>query len=174
MTQKLIAITLILSAFGISCSFDKKQSPANNNNQDIKTLQIQLYPAFNNSSYISIDKEGKTIRFTVDTIKKFRGAMPVDYTSNLDIFEKSTLIDSFYSSSFLDSIKFKPENRGWTDGLSIVTIINRQNQSDTIQSGNHYPNILSHNIISQINFISNNTKDTLLKTYIEDLKTYFQ
>ncbi len=174
MTQKLIIITLILSAFGIGCSRDKQRSETNNNSQDIKTLQIQLYPAFNNSSFLTIDKEAKTIRFKVDTTKKFRGAMCTEYASNLDSFEKNTLIDSFYSPSFLDSIKFRPKNRGWTDGLSIVTIINRQNESDTVQSGNHYPNILSQNIISQISYISKHTNDTLLKTYVEDLKTYFQ
>lgn len=174
MTQKFSIATLILLAFGISCSFDKNQNVVNKNNQDIQTLQIQLYPAFNNSSFISIDKKGKTISFKVDTTKKFREAMPAEYTNNLDNFEKNTLIDSFYSSGFLDSIKFRPENRGWTDGLSIVTIVKRQNHSDTIHSGNHYPNILSKNITSQINYILNNTKDTLLKTYIEDLKTYLQ
>lgn len=176
MTPKIITIPLILSALLYSCSFDRDANAVdvNRKNQQIKTVEIQLFPAFNNSSYILIDKVSKTIYFRVDTTKKYRGVMPQEYKTNLDSFERNTLIDSFYSSNFLDSIKLMPENWGARDGLSIYTVINRENRFDTIKSGNVYPKILSTNIISQINYISKNTKDTLLKNYIEDLKTYFQ
>jgi len=175
MIQKIIPLISILLTYCASCSLHKDSNAVNAHqfDQQIKAVQIQLFPAFNNSSYILIDKASMAIYFRVDTTKKYRGPMPQEYKSNLDSFERNTLIDSFYSSSFLDSIKFNPKAPKVTDGLSIYTIINRQNQIDTIFSGNVYPKSLSTNIISQINYISKNTKDTLLKNYIDDLKTYF-
>lgn len=176
MTQKIKVKILILSVFCFSCSFDKNSNAANANQdkQQIVTIQIQLFPAFNNSSCILIDKASKKIYFRVDTTIKFRGVMPHEYISDFDSFEKNTLIDSFYSSSFLDSIKSKSKHSVVLDGLSIYTIVNRQNQIDTIFSRNVYPKYLSTNIMSQLNYISKSTKDALLKNYIEDLKTYFQ
>ena len=175
MIQKIIPLISILLTYCASCSLHKDSNAVNAHqfDQQIKAVQIQLFPAFNNSSYILIDKASMAIYFRVDTTKKYRGPMPQEYKSNLDSFERNTLIDSFYSSTFLESIKLNPKTPKVTDGLSIYTIINRQNQIDTIFSGNVYPKSLSTNIISQINYISKITKDTLLKHYIDDLKTYF-
>ena len=91
----------------------------------------------------------------------------------LDSFRANTSIDSFYSQSFLDSIKSKPDGNVVRDGLSIFTVIKRGNIMDTINSGNVYPKILSTSIILQLDYISENTTDKELKKYIKDLREYF-
>jgi hypothetical protein len=143
MRVKIIVLTLILSPTFFSCSSNKDRNRGELN--QLKSIEIQLYPAFNNSSVILIDKGSRIIRFKVDTTLKYVGDIPTEYESNLDSFEKNTLIDSFYSSSFLDSITLKPARLVVvTDGLSIYTVMNRKNRSDTIESGNFYPKLLSN------------------------------
>jgi hypothetical protein len=95
MSQKIIAISLMCGLFWSGCNFFKSEKPSNKNTQQIKSVQIQLFPAFNNSSYILIDKTAKTMHFKVDTTNKFRGLIPNEFIISLDSFEKNTLIDSF-------------------------------------------------------------------------------
>jgi hypothetical protein len=139
----------------------------------VTRIQIHLYPAFNNSSIIFINQSSNTVDFRVDTTIHYKQGQAFPFSISLDSFKSNTLIDSFYSRSFLESIKFTPEKAGVMDGLSIYTVIERGNTTDTINSGNVYPKSLSKNIISQVEYIYKNTKDRSLKTYIEDLKSYF-
>jgi hypothetical protein len=150
-----------------SCTTDNTQVP-----NEITALEIHLHPSFNNWSVILIDKQSNTVRFKVDTTLKYFGAISADYKAKLNNFEKNTLIDSFYSSTFLDSIADKPTDVIINDGINIYTVTTRQNKSDTIVSGNSFPKVLSTNIISQLNYFSKHTNDTLLIKYLDDIKTY--
>jgi hypothetical protein len=138
----------------------------------ITNIEINLEPAFNNSSIIFIDKVSNTIQYKVDTTIKWRAEIPTTFSTSLDSFRANTLVDSFYSETFLNSIKSKPGNVV-RDGLSIFTVAKKGNISDTIYSGNVYPEILTTNIISQIDYISKNTLNKPLKKYIKDLRSYF-
>src|SRR5258705_5705684 len=76
------------------------------NEKSISSIEIFLLPAFNNYSRITIDRQSNTVQFKVDTTEKFyhsRNAVP--FLTRLDSFRTNTLIDSFYSQTFLDSIK---------------------------------------------------------------------
>jgi hypothetical protein len=141
--------------------------------EPINSIQIHLYPAFNNSSIIAVDPSSRSVSFSVDTTITYRQGRATSFRVSLDSFRLYTLIDSFYSRSFLESVRFKPEGYGVTDGLSIYTIIQRNSKSDTINSGNVYPRSLSNNIVSQIDYISKSINDRPLKKYIDDLKSYF-
>ncbi len=168
-------IAIILVILTCSCKNNKaaKTETLKQNEISINKIEINLWPAFNNSSVIEIDKVSVTVKYKVDTTLKWRGKTPSIFSTNLDSFETNTLVDSFYSQSFLDSIRFKPGNVV-RDGLSIFTVVKRGNISDTINSGNVFPKILIANIISQIDYISENTKDRQLINYLEDLKSYLE
>lgn len=174
MKHVIISIIWLSVCYSLGCRSIGNENSVKDSVQQIETLKIVLAPAFNHTSHILINNENQTIEFKVDKIKEYRKQVPGDYVANLDSFEKYTLIDSFYSASFLDSIKYNPKYSIWTDGLAVTTIIGTKNHSDTIISGNHYSVLLSENLTSQLNYISNNTKDTVLKKYIEDLIGYFQ
>ena len=166
---------LIIQLLSLNCSNGKSPSTKLTFPEDdtIRNIQIYLYPAFNNSSVILIKESSNTVEFEIDTTSEYNQGKPSPFSISLDSFRTNTLIDSFYSSSFLNSIKFGPERYGIMDGLSIHTVIERAHKIDTIESGNVYPKSLSISIISQVNYIRKNTADTVLKKYIDDLKSYF-
>gem|GEM_PF-7126174 len=131
-------------------------------------------PAFNNHSIVYIDKPLNKVQFKVDTTYEVRHSeIPATFSISLDSFRTNTLIDSFYSQNFLETIEFKPDDFIVLDGLSIYTVLRRENSFDTINSANNYPEKLSTNIISQLDYISKRTIDTALRTYIADLRRYF-
>ena len=140
----------------------------------ITSIEIYLMPAFNCFSRITIDNGLKKVQFGIDKTEKTCQVKSVDlFELSLDDFRSNTLIDSFYSQTFLDSIRVRPDNLSTFDGLSIFTVVKRGNFPDTINSSNVYPEILTANIISQIDYISKKTADTLLREYITDLRRYF-
>jgi hypothetical protein len=169
--------TFIISIVSISgCTNDKSGSATEpeQENDSIIAIELNLLPAFNNHSIIAIDKSTKTVQFRVDTtIKSYQQGNIGVFSASLDSFRANAPIDSFYSQTFLDSIKSKPNRSAVRDGLSIYTVVRPGNISDTIESGNVYPKILSLNIILQIDYIFKTTKDKELKKYLKDLKEYF-
>jgi hypothetical protein len=159
-----------------ACTNNKSPSTTipENENGSITAIEINLLPAFNNHSIISIDKSARTFQFRVDTtVKSYHQGNVGVFSTSVDSLRANAPIDSFYSQTFLDSIKSKPYGSAVRDGLSIYTVVKRDNISDTIESGNVYPKILSANIILQIHYISRTTKDKELKKYLEDLEGYF-
>jgi hypothetical protein len=169
----IIAIIVTLFLFS-RCTTDKTPSrePTSSETQSISKIKIHLLPAFDNDCVISIDKVLNIARFDVDTVLNFRHQGNVSpFESSLDSFKANTSIESFYSKTFRDSIRSNGDLA--FDGLTIVTIIVQDNRLDTIDSGNLYPEILSSNIVSQLDYISTKTKDTALKNYISKLRKYF-
>ena len=176
MTTPSLLISIILIASFSNCRNENSRTAPVSESQDkaVNKIEINLFPAFNNYSVISIDKSSNTIQFKVDSTREsYQQGKTALFSMNLDTFRSHTLIDSFYSQSFLDSIKSKPETSRVRDGLSIFTVIRHNNILDTIDSGNVYPKILSTNIQSQVDYILRNTEDEELKKYIKDLKGYF-
>lgn len=113
------------------------------------------------------------MQFIVDaTINWYRQGTSGIFSTDIDSFRTNTAIDSFYSQYFMDSVKSKPDALVVRDGLSIFTVIKRGKKSDTINSSNYFPKILSTNILSQIDYIAKKTTDKELKKYIEDLHNY--
>ena len=167
-----IATTILLVIVLPNCTNEK--APEALQKEVITSIEIHLQPAFDNYGTITVDQSLNRIQLTVDTtIKWYKQNNPAPFSMRLDIFRSNTLIDSFYSLTFLDSIRSKPNPPVMRDGLSIYTVLRRPNSSDTINSGNVYPKILSANVISQLDYISNNTEDMALKKYIIDVKEYF-
>jgi hypothetical protein len=176
MTTPSLLISIILITSFSNCRNENSRTAPVSGREDkaVSKIEINLFPAFNNYSVISIDKSSNTIQFKVDsTIESYQQGKTALFSMNLDTFRSHTLIDSFYSQSFLDSIKSKPETPLVRDGLSIFTVIKHNHILDTIDSGNVYPKILSTNILSQVDYILRNTNDEELKKYIKDLKRYF-
>jgi hypothetical protein len=177
MTTRSTIIIIFLITVLSDCTNDKSKNKeaSEQEKKPVSSIEIHLEPAFDNYSSIIIDKSSNTIQFNVDTtIKFYRQENPTHFSMNLDSFRINTAIDSFYSQSFLDSIASNPEKYiVIRDGLSIYTVLKRGNSSDTINSDNFYPKILSENIISQITYISKNTTDKAMKKYIKTLQEYF-
>lgn len=172
--MKLVRVLFFLLLITYGCADKKyKNSETAAQEERIKNIEIHLYPSFNNYSILTLDNSSNTVKFQVDTAINYRQGKSVMFSVSLDSFRLNTLVDSFYSTSFLKAIRFKTENRGVMDGLSIYTVVHQGNKSDTIDSGNVYPQSLSKNIISQIDYISNSTNDWPLKIYIDELKSYF-
>jgi hypothetical protein len=164
-----VALVILLSACNQNASEQKETKSAI---PSFTTIEIHLYPAFNNPSIIHIDKTSRTVRYTVDTAMEWTKEKPGIFSCSLDSFEINTSVESFYSQSFLDSIKETPGYVAF-DGLSIYTVVKHDKISDTIRSGNVFPDILNENILSQINYISKNTSDSSLIKYIKNLRGYF-
>ena len=176
MTRHSIITSIISIALVSGCTNDESPSTTvlEHETDPITTVDLNLLPAFNSHSVISIDKSTNTVQFRVDTTIKYyhQGNVGV-FSTSLDSFRANAPVDSFYSQTFLDSVKSKPNRSVVRDGLSIFTVIKRGNISDTIESGNVYPKILSSNIILQLDYIFKTTKDKELKKYLKDLKEYF-
>ena len=176
MTIRSIIITVCLIVTFSRCGNDssKATNSASMDEKAVTGIEIYLLPAFNCYSKIVIDKASNKAQFKLDeTEKRCHTGNANPFVVSLDSFKRNTLMESFYSPTFLDSIKFDPDDFPAFDGLTIMTVVKRGNFSDTINSANIYPKILTENIISQIDYISKRTTDTVLKKYIEDLRKYF-
>jgi len=136
----------------------------------LSEVYIRLYPSFINFSTIKIDRIANVVTFTVDSLPKYKIA---PFTTSLSKYESLTDIKAFYDTTFTKLIKRDTLHRGFLDGIGITTFLVTGDKIDTIQSGNDFPKILSNNLVKQITYISDSTKDKALKDYLKELKSYF-
>ncbi len=163
-TFSLITCMFLFSGCGHEKS--KEMILANEDENKITSVDINLNDEGLKSS-ISIDRIAKKVVFAIDTSISYNNKKAVPCITNLDSFERYTLVDSFYSHSFLDSIKIKPKRIHVLDGLNVCTIIKKGIKCDTINSGNVYPMILTTNIKSQLKYFLKNTQDPFSIHYIK-------
>jgi hypothetical protein len=167
---------VILAISTLSCT-NPNSSNSQQKKQNIDSplhIEINLMPAFNSTGIISVDKSTHLVHFNVDSNVPWKIPKQISVVLSLDSFEANTPISAFYSQTFLDSIRTRPRSFSVQDGLSIYTVLRKRERVDTINSGNVYPKILSTNIIQQLEYISKQTTDQILKAYIKDVISYFE
>ena len=166
-------ILFTLALVGCSCANHPVKDSKPVLNDSIRGLTIQLGPSFINFSTIDINRTMNKMSFTVFEQQEMKYTHVTPFTIRLDSFEAGTGIQSFYDTVFTSSIKQKPDQLMFVDGIDITSFFYRGSKTDTVYSGNSFSKKLSDNLVGQINFISNRTTDTTLKAYLVELKEYF-